>query len=99
MLRASVNELGLSARAHDKVLRVARTISASANPAVGMPSALSSAAMPLFTLAAAWQKMPMVRGSGVGAFFGILPGIGPSIASFLAYAWERKRAAEPMRFE
>ncbi len=26
MLRASVNELGLSARAHDKILRVARTI-------------------------------------------------------------------------
>jgi magnesium chelatase family protein len=26
LLRASVNELGLSARAHDKVLRVARTI-------------------------------------------------------------------------
>ena len=26
MLRSSVNELGLSARAHDKVLRVARTI-------------------------------------------------------------------------
>jgi magnesium chelatase family protein len=25
-LRASVNELGLSARAHDKILRVARTI-------------------------------------------------------------------------
>lgn len=42
--------------------------------------------------------MPMVRGSGIGAFFGILPGIGPSIASFLAYAWERKVATEPMRF-
>jgi magnesium chelatase family protein len=26
MLRASVNDMGLSARAHDKVLRVARTI-------------------------------------------------------------------------
>jgi magnesium chelatase family protein len=26
LLRASVNELGLSARAHDKVMRVARTI-------------------------------------------------------------------------
>lgn len=26
MIRASVSELGLSARAHDKVLRVARTI-------------------------------------------------------------------------
>ena len=26
LLRASVNELGLSARAHDKVLRLARTI-------------------------------------------------------------------------
>ncbi|WP_028710746.1 tripartite tricarboxylate transporter permease [Paracoccus pantotrophus] len=42
--------------------------------------------------------MPMVRGSGVGVFFGILPGIGPSIASFLAYAWERKVADEPQRF-
>ena len=26
LLRASVNELGLSARAHDKILRVSRTI-------------------------------------------------------------------------
>lgn len=42
--------------------------------------------------------MPMLRGSGVGGFFGALPGTGPSIASFMAYALEKKVAKEPTRF-
>ena len=33
---------------------------------------------------------PMLRGSGIGAFFGALPGVGPSIAAFVAYAVERR---------
>lgn len=32
----------------------------------------------------------IVRGSGVGSFFGILPGTGGSIASFMSYAMEKK---------
>lgn len=41
---------------------------------------------------------PMLRGSSIGAFFGTLPGTGPSVASFLAYALEKRVAAEPQRF-
>ena len=42
--------------------------------------------------------MPMIRGSAVGSFFGTLPGTGPSIAAFMAYAVERRVAREPERF-
>ena len=42
--------------------------------------------------------LPMARGSGIGAFFGTLPGTGGMIASFMAYAVEKKVAAEPERF-
>jgi TctA family transporter len=33
---------------------------------------------------------PMMRGTALGAFFGILPGAGPTIASFSAYTLEKK---------
>lgn len=33
---------------------------------------------------------PVLRGSGVGSFFGTLPGTGPAIAAFMAYALESK---------
>ena len=42
--------------------------------------------------------MPMLRGSGVGAFFGALPGTGGTIASFMSYAVEKKVAKDPSRF-
>lgn len=41
---------------------------------------------------------PMLRGSSIGAFFGTLPGTGPSVASFMAYALEKRVAKEPKRF-
>ena len=41
---------------------------------------------------------PIVRGTGVGAFFGTLPGTGPAIASFSAYMVEKKVAKDPSRF-
>ncbi|WP_439578600.1 tripartite tricarboxylate transporter permease [Elioraea sp.] len=41
---------------------------------------------------------PMIRGSGVGAFFGILPGTGASIAAFMSYAVEKRVAKDPSRF-
>jgi len=41
---------------------------------------------------------PMLRGSSVGSFFGTLPGTGPAIAAFVAYAIERRLAREPDRF-
>lgn len=40
----------------------------------------------------------LVRGTAIGAAFGILPGTGPTIASFIAYATEKKVAKEPERF-
>src|SRR5690606_14037245 len=33
---------------------------------------------------------PMMRGTVLGSFFGILPGAGPTIASFSAYTLEKK---------
>lgn len=41
---------------------------------------------------------PMLRGSSIGAFFGTLPGTGPTVASFMAYAIEKRMAREPQRF-
>lgn len=41
---------------------------------------------------------PMLRGSGMGSFFGTLPGIGPSIAAFLSYAIEKRLSKTPERF-
>lgn len=41
---------------------------------------------------------PMVRGTMVGTLFGAMPGTGPTITTFLAYALERKVAKDPSRF-
>jgi putative tricarboxylic transport membrane protein len=41
---------------------------------------------------------PILRGTGVGAFFGVLPGTGPAIASFASYMLEKKLAKDPSRF-
>src|SRR5215204_2762404 len=42
--------------------------------------------------------MPILRGTGIGAFFGVLPGTGPAIASFSSYMVEKKLARDPSRF-
>ncbi len=41
---------------------------------------------------------PMLRGTAIGSFFGVLPGTGPSIASFGSYMIEKKMAKDPSRF-
>lgn len=41
---------------------------------------------------------PMFRGSAVGSGVGILPGAGVAIASFMAYAIEKRVAKDPSRF-
>jgi putative tricarboxylic transport membrane protein len=41
---------------------------------------------------------PILRGTGIGAFFGVLPGTGPAIASLSSYLVEKKLAADPSRF-
>jgi TctA family transporter len=44
---------------------------------------------------AAW---PTVRGTALGAAFGVLPGTGPALSSFAAYMVEKKLARDPGRF-
>jgi TctA family transporter len=41
---------------------------------------------------------PIVRGTAIGSFFGVLPGTGPAIASFSSYMVEKKVAKDPSRF-
>lgn len=41
---------------------------------------------------------PSLRGAGIGSFVGALPGAGGAIASFLAYAVEKRISSEPERF-
>jgi len=41
---------------------------------------------------------PMVRGTLVGTLFGAMPGTGPTITTFIAYALERKVSRTPERF-
>jgi putative tricarboxylic transport membrane protein len=41
---------------------------------------------------------PTLRGSGIGSFFGALPGTGGTIASFMSYAIEKRVAKDPSRF-
>lgn len=41
---------------------------------------------------------PVARGSVLGGIFGALPGTGPTIATFLGYAMEKKLARDPSRF-
>jgi putative tricarboxylic transport membrane protein len=41
---------------------------------------------------------PMMRGTAIGAFFGILPGAGPTIASFSAYTLEKKVSKNQAQF-
>ena len=41
---------------------------------------------------------PMLRGTMVGTLFGAMPGTGPTITTFIAYAVERKIAKDPSRF-
>lgn len=41
---------------------------------------------------------PSLRGAGMGSFFGTLPGTGPTIAAFMAYALEKKISRDPSKF-
>jgi putative tricarboxylic transport membrane protein len=50
-----------------------------------------------------WQDLklsvgPIMRGTAIGAFFGTLPGAGPTISAFSAYALEKKVARNPQDF-
>lgn len=41
---------------------------------------------------------PILRGAGFGSFFGALPGTGPSIAAFVAYAFEKRYSKNSKEF-
>ena len=47
-----------------------------------------------------WRRSygPMARGSGLGSFFGSLPGTGGFVAAFISYAVEKKISKTPDRF-
>jgi len=49
---------------------------------------------------AEWKEsaMPMLRGTGVGSFFGALPGTGGVIATFISYALEKRVSKTPEKF-
>lgn len=49
---------------------------------------------------AEWKAMfaPILRGSGIGSFFGALPGTGQTVASAVAYAVEKKLSPNKARF-
>jgi putative tricarboxylic transport membrane protein len=42
--------------------------------------------------------LPTVRGTLIGTLFGAMPGTGPAITTFIAYAFERKVSRTPERF-
>jgi len=42
--------------------------------------------------------LPILRGTMVGTVFGAMPGTGPTITTFIAYALERRIARDPSRF-
>lgn len=42
--------------------------------------------------------MPMLRGTLIGTLFGAMPGTGPTITTFIAYAFERRISKTPERF-
>jgi TctA family transporter len=45
---------------------------------------------------ASWKAI--LRGTGLGAAFGVLPGTGPLVSSFASYGLEKRLAADPSRF-
>jgi len=47
-------------------------------------------------LRASWK--PILRGTTLGSLFGVMPGTGPLLSSFAAYAMERRLAKDPSRF-
>lgn len=54
----------------------------------------------LFPTREDWKRMfgPILRGTGIGVVLGVLPGAGVLLASFSAYALEKKISREPERF-
>ncbi len=47
-----------------------------------------------------WKRSwkPVLRGTGLGSLFGVLPGTGATISSFASYTMEKRLSSEPERF-
>ena len=77
------------------ILRHANRIG-TADPVRSTPITMRSLRLPPGDMRRSW--LPIARGTGIGAFFGILPGTGSTIASFMSYATEKKLSRTPERF-
>ncbi|WP_118137846.1 tripartite tricarboxylate transporter permease [Oceanicella sp. SM1341] len=79
------------------VAEILANIGTGAAPALA-PRDLSFRAM--LPTRAEWKQIwaPTARGAVIGSFIGALPGTGPGIASFMAYAFEKRIAKDPSRF-
>jgi putative tricarboxylic transport membrane protein len=68
--------------------------------AIGQPTIYATKIKGLLPNLKDWKDSfwPIVRGSGLGFFLGILPGPGPVIASFVSYAVEKRVSRYPQRF-
>lgn len=42
--------------------------------------------------------VPMLRGAGIGGFFGALPGTGQTVASFITYAVQKRTSRDPSKY-
>jgi TctA family transporter len=63
------------------------------------PTVLASVSS-LFPTREDWKRMfaPILRGTGIGVLLGVLPGAGVLLASFSAYALEKKISRRPVEF-
>jgi TctA family transporter len=70
---------------------------------LGRPSAQRVFDVKISNLWPSWADFrqslaPILRGTALGSFFGVLPGTGPAVASFSSYMLEQKLAQQPSRF-
>ncbi len=68
-----------------------------------MPETRSVVQAKIGRLLPSWADMrqsawPIIRGTGLGSFLGLLPGNGAVLAPFASYSIEKKLAADPSRF-
>ncbi len=75
-------------------------VMAEGGAAAAKPIAQPSRLRELLPNAADWRAsfLPILRGTGLGFFLGLLPGGGATLSSFSAYVIERRLAKNPQRF-
>ena len=75
-------------------------VMAEAGSAAAQPVAQPKRLLELLPNRADWRAswLPILRGSGLGFFLGLLPGGGATLSSFTSYVLERRLARAPERF-